>query len=131
MPPADPRMQGFRRHWDVAEVERLLGERTRALAAEEVGVAEAAGRALAADIAADVDVPAFARAAMDGYALRGEETFGASDYAPVRLRVLGTALAGAGFAGRVGPGEAVRIMTGAPLPEGADAVLVAEETTPD
>jgi molybdopterin molybdotransferase len=63
---------------------------------------------------------------MDGWAVRGEDTFGASPYDPVRLRVLGESLPGRPFPGRVGPGEAVRIMTGAPLPDGADAVLMAE-----
>jgi molybdopterin molybdotransferase len=63
---------------------------------------------------------------MDGYAVRGEETFGASDYNPLTFRVIGEALPGRPFAGIVGLGEAVRIMTGAPLPHGADAVVMAE-----
>jgi molybdopterin molybdotransferase len=71
-------------------------------------------------------VPAFDRAAMDGYALRGGETFGAGPYNPLDFTVVGQALPGKPFAGSVGPGQAVRIMTGAPLPEGADAVLQAE-----
>src|SRR5436305_356354 len=64
MPPADPRAQGSSHRRDVAEVERLLDARARALEAEEVALAEAAGRVLAADIAAEVDVPAFPRAAI-------------------------------------------------------------------
>jgi molybdopterin molybdotransferase len=63
---------------------------------------------------------------MDGYAVLGEETFGASDYNPLSFRVIGEALPGRPFSGVVGRGEAVRIMTGAPLPRGADAVVMAE-----
>jgi molybdopterin molybdotransferase len=63
---------------------------------------------------------------MDGYAVRGEDTFGAAEYAPLALRVVGEALPGRPFAGTLGPGEALRIMTGAPLPRGADAVVKAE-----
>jgi molybdopterin molybdotransferase len=71
-------------------------------------------------------VPGFDRAAMDGFALRGEETFGAGPYNPLEFTVVGETLPGRPFAGTVGPGQAVRIMTGAPLPAGADAVLQAE-----
>jgi molybdopterin molybdotransferase len=81
---------------------------------------------LTSDVSADVDVPGFLRSAMDGYAVRGEDTFGASDYGPLRLELLGESLPGRPFDGRVGPGQAVRIMTGAALPEGADAVVMAE-----
>jgi molybdopterin molybdotransferase len=63
---------------------------------------------------------------MDGYAVRGEDSFGASTYNPIAFRVLGEALPGRPFEARVGAGSAVRIMTGAPLPEGADAVVMAE-----
>jgi molybdopterin molybdotransferase len=77
-------------------------------------------------VTAGVAVPGFDRAAMDGYALRGGETFGAGPYNPLEFEVVGTSLPGRPFAGRVGPGQAVRIMTGAPVPDGADAVLPAE-----
>src|SRR5205823_833465 len=75
---------------------------------------------------AEVAVPGFDRAAMDGYALRADETFGAGPYAPLEFRVVGTSLPGRPFTGRLETGQAVRIMTGAPVPEGADAVLQAE-----
>jgi molybdopterin molybdotransferase len=71
-------------------------------------------------------MPGFDRAAMDGYALRGSETFGADQYNPLEFAVVGQALPGRPYAGSVGAGQAVRIMTGAPLPAGADAVLQAE-----
>jgi len=119
-------MRGFAERADVEEVERFLASRTRALAPEPVAVAECAGRVLADDVRAPCAVPRFARAAMDGYALRGEDTFGASDYDPIRFALIGVALPGRAFAGRVERGQAVRIMTGAPLPDGADAVVMAE-----
>jgi len=119
-------MKGFAERADVEEVERFLVEHARALEPEPVPVTECAGRVLAHDVAAPVAVPSFARSAMDGYAVRGEDTFGASDYDPISLRVIGSALPGAPFAGRVAAGEAVRVMTGAPVPEGADAVAMAE-----
>lgn len=93
---------------------------------ETVPLDEAVDRILAADAIAPLDVPAFDRAAMDGYALRGAVTAGASEYNPLALPVLGQALPGQPFAGPVRPDAAVRIMTGAPMPEGLDAVLPAE-----
>jgi molybdopterin molybdotransferase len=123
----DVRMRGFAERADVEEVERFLAAvAPEPLPPESVTLAECAGRVLAAEVRSPVDVPGFARSAMDGYALRGEDTFGASEYTPLELRVLGLSLPGRPFAGRVGPGEAVRIMTGAPLPDGADAVAMAE-----
>jgi molybdopterin molybdotransferase len=119
-------MRGFAARADVEEVERFLAERVRALPPEEVALLDCIGRVLAADVRSAVDVPGFARAAMDGYAVRGRDTFGATDYDPLSLRVIGEVLPGRLFAGAVGPGEAVRIMTGAALPEGADAVAPAE-----
>jgi molybdopterin molybdotransferase len=119
-------MRGFQDRAEVADVLRLIDGRVRPLSAEPVPVAQAWGRVLADDLVADVAVPGFDRAAMDGYAVRGEETFGAGPYNPLELRVLGESMPGRPFAGQVAPGHAVRIMTGAPLPDGADAVLPAE-----
>lgn len=96
------------------------------LPAEEVPLAAAGGRVLARAVAATRDQPPFAVSAMDGYALRG------ADAAPgARLAVIGAVQAGARFAGVVGPGQAVRIFTGAPIPEGADAVLIQEDADRD
>jgi molybdopterin molybdotransferase len=116
-------MRGFRDRAEVEEVLRLLDERVRPLRAEPIPIAQACGRVLAKDVMATVAVPGFDRAAMDGYALRAEETFGAGPYNPLPLHVVGESLPGRPFPGRVLPGHAVRIMTGAPLPDGADAVL--------
>ena len=91
------------------------------LDAEEVPLACAAGRVLAREVAAGRDQPPFAAAAMDGYAVAGSPAPGAL------LQVIGEVAAGHGFAGRVGPGEAVRIFTGAPVPEGATRVIIQED----
>ncbi len=122
----DVRMRGFARCADVEEVEQMLASHTVSLPAESVPVLACTGRVLAADVRSEVDVPGFDRSAMDGYALRGEDSFGASGYGPVALELIGESLPGRPFAGRVEAGQAVRIMTGAPVPDGADAVVMAE-----
>jgi molybdenum cofactor synthesis domain-containing protein len=100
----------------------LVLERTPLLAQEDVYLAEAVGRVLRRDAVSDLDLPPFDRARMDGYAVRSADTRGAAPDHPAKLREIGEASAGAGFDGSVGAGEAVRIMTGAPVPDGADAV---------
>jgi len=122
----DVRMKGFRDRKTVVEVVELLQVRSRPVESEFIR--PAAGRVLVEFIESPVNVPAFARAAMDGYAVRGEDTFGADPNNPVPLAVIGSALPGVAFDGTVGAGQAVRIMTGAPLPAGADAVLPVELT---
>jgi molybdopterin molybdotransferase len=122
----DVRMRGFAERADVEEVERFLEALTTRLPAEAVPIGECAGRVLGADVASPVDVPGFARSAMDGYAVRGEDTFGASGYAPIGLTLIGTSLPGKPAGVTLEAGQAVRIMTGAPIPEGADAVVMAE-----
>jgi len=107
--------------------ERVLSH-FQPLAIEDVSLNEALGRVLAEDAVSREALPAFANSAMDGYALRAEDSAGASAEAPRRLRLAGEAAAGRVYQGRVEPGEAVRILTGAPLPEGADAVLQQELT---
>jgi molybdopterin molybdotransferase len=90
-------------------------------AVEEVALDAAAGRVLAVDVAADRDSPALDRSARDGYAVRAADL-------PGELEVIGEVRAGERFAGAVGPGQAVEIMTGAPVPAGADAVIMVEDT---
>jgi len=119
-------MRGFATRVDVEVVDAFLVEHANALEGESVPLLECVGRVLAEAVDAEVDVPGFARSAMDGYALRGEESFGASAYDAIRLKVVGTSLPGAPFSGELRPGEAVRIMTGAPIPDAADAVVKAE-----
>jgi molybdopterin molybdotransferase len=128
-PPApffDVRMRGFRDRSEVEDGVALLASRLHALGPEAVSLHEAAGRVLAEDIVAKVAVPPFDRSAMDGYALHGEETFGAAPYNPLDLSVVGEAFPARPFASVLEAGQAVRIMTGAALPAGADAVLQAE-----
>jgi molybdopterin molybdotransferase len=125
----DVRMRGFQDRAEVEEVVRLLDERVRPLSAETVAVPHACGRVLAADVIAELAVPGFDRAAMDGYAVRADETFGAGPYNPLEWRVVGESLPGRPFAGEVSPGQAVRIMTGAPVPAGTDAVVPVEVTS--
>ena len=106
----------------VAEALARLFDLVRPLESETVPLAQAAGRVLARPMVATRAQPPFAASAMDGYALR------AADLAPgARLRVIGEAPAGRAFAGTLGVGEAVRIFTGAPVPEGADCVAIQEE----
>lgn len=122
----DVRMRGFRDRTEVDDAMRLLEQRVRALAAEHVNVVDAAGRVLAESVVSAMDVPGFARAAMDGYALRAADTFGASAYNTLRLQIVGESLPARPCSTPVTNGAAVRIMTGAPVPDGADAVLPAE-----
>ncbi len=124
----DVRMRGFARRTPVADALRWIDQQTRPLPAETVSLDKAAGRVLALDATSPVDVPSFARAMMDGFAVRAADTLGATTFRRVPLQVIGTSMPGRAFEGTVGPGQAVRIMTGAPLPAGADAVLPAELT---
>jgi molybdenum cofactor synthesis domain-containing protein len=91
-------------------------------------VGEAVGLVLAEAVTAADDVPPFPNTAMDGYAVRAADVAGATEEAPARLRVIGTLPAGQAPRVPVGPGEALRIMTGAPFPDGADAVAIVEHT---
>src|SRR5262249_43726321 len=116
----DPRMRGFRSRTSVDEVISLIDARVNALPCEPVALCEAAGRVLAAEVVAGTSRPPFDRAAMDGYAVRGEETHGADAYTPAILRLVGVARPGRAFGGTVSPGEAVEIATGAPIPAEAD-----------
>jgi molybdopterin molybdotransferase len=119
-------MRGFQDRTDVADATAILRQRAFPLPGETVPLDRAAGRVLAEAVTSEVAVPPFDRAAMDGYALRGDETFGAGPYNPLEFVVTGEALPGRQCPGTVQAGQAVRIMTGAPLPAGADAVLQAE-----
>jgi molybdopterin molybdotransferase len=95
---------------------------------EMVSVDEAAGRVLAQEIYAPIDQPPFPRSPLDGYALRSTDTEGASRETPVSLKVIDEVFAGGFCQGRVTEGCAVRIMTGAPVPEGADCIIMQEDT---
>lgn len=122
----DVRMRGFPSRTDVDEVLAWVDGLPAPLVGEAVALADAAGRVLAEDVVATVDLPPFARSAMDGWAVRGSDTFGASPSEPLRLKVVGECRTGVAPTVTVGANEAARIRTGAPLPPGADAVLPAE-----
>ena len=124
--PKDVRMRGFARRTTVVDALKWVDEQTARLNKQTVPLAEAAGRVLAEEVTSRVDVPAFDRSMMDGFAVRAADTLGASPYNRLELAVVGESMPGRPFDGEVGPGRAVRIMTGAPLPDGADAVLPVE-----
>jgi molybdopterin molybdotransferase len=108
-------------------VARVMAD-VRPLASERVPLAEAHGRVLAEPVVSPVAIPPWDNSSMDGYAVRGEDVAGACADAPVVLRVLETVAAGGRATRRVGAGEATRIMTGAPVPDGADCVVRVEDT---
>jgi molybdopterin molybdotransferase len=114
----------------VTELESVLAMRRSfpTVAAEAVALIAAAGRVLAEAVGSDVDLPDFRRATMDGYAVQGASTFGASEGNPAYLTLCGTVPMGQHPDFTVGPGEAARIATGGMLPEGADSVIMIEHT---
>jgi len=110
---------------DVEEARRVILASCPELACASLPLAEALGCVTAGRVVAGHDVPSFANSAMDGYAVRAADTAGA----PLTLAVVGTSAAGAAPGLAVGPGQAVRIMTGAVLPAGADAIVMVERTS--
>ncbi len=109
---------------------RLLGAMP-AVRPEKVPVMDAAGRILAESVASPLDLPPFDNSAMDGYAVRAADVATASAERPVALRLIGQVGAGQVFQGRVGVQTCVRLFTGTPLPSGADAVVMQEDTQMD
>jgi molybdopterin molybdotransferase len=124
----DIRTKGFHKRTPVDRALEILLGRIRPLVPEKVPLEGAGGRVLSGDITAGMDSPPFNRSAMDGYAVRGRDTFGASPTNPIYFRILGEVRMGTLPDMRVGEFEAVRIMTGGPMPEGADAVVIFEHT---
>ena len=113
----------------VAQARERILERIAVLDAEPISLRAARGRVLAEDVRSDRDVPPFANSAMDGYAVRAIDVRHASATQPAQLRVLGEIRAGAAPPAAVQPQTALRIMTGAMVPEGSDAVVRVEDTT--
>lgn len=114
----------------LTEARARVVERCPPLAARPVPLAEAVGCVTAAPVVSAVAVPPFANSAMDGFAVRAADTVGATEQRPARVEVVATVAAGGITDLRVEPGQAVRIMTGAPLPAGADAVVLVERSRP-
>lgn len=110
------------------DAQRFVLDRCPRLEPVLVNPGAALGSVLAEDCVATEPMPPFANTAMDGYAVRATDVADASTNRPVRLHVVDTVLAGAPSSRSVGPGEAIRIMTGAPMPDGADAVVMVERT---
>lgn len=108
----------------VNEAIRIVNEQTHELPAEKVALENALGRILAQDVVADSDLPPFDRSQMDGYAIRAVDV----EKTPARLKIVGESAAGRGWHLEMRAGEAVRIMTGAPVPSGADSVQQVELT---
>jgi molybdopterin molybdotransferase len=105
----------------------IVLEKVEPLRVETVPLEQAHNRILAEDVRADINLPPFDRARMDGYAVRSTDV----STAPVSLKLIGEIAAGAEFQGKLGQGEAIKIFTGAPVPEGADAVQKVEVTHSD
>src|ERR1700682_5572124 len=108
----------------ISEAIRVVRQQAAKLGIESAALSDSLGRVLAEDIIADTDLPPFDRAQMDGYAVRAADV----SNTPVRLRIVGESAAGSGWHKEMKAGEAVRIMTGAPVPVGADAVQQVELT---
>ena len=108
----------------VADAIHIVLQQTSLLGTETVPIGEVRGRILGEDVVADSDLPPFDRAQMDGYAVRAADV----EKTPARLRIVGESAAGAGWHHEMNAGEAVRIMTGAPVPQGADSVQQVELT---
>lgn len=119
-------MRGFTERIRLGDALRIVLSNVRQLGNELVPFDQSLGRVLAEDVVSEVDVPPFDRAAVDGYAVRAADTFGASQTNPKKLRVAGEVKMGSAPRLRVGRGQAVKIMTGAQMPGGADAVLMVE-----
>lgn len=105
------------------EARELVLSCVEALDVEQVDILDVIGRVAAADLASDIDIAPFAHSAMDGFALRASQLAAASAESPVELDVIAEIPAGSHYDGSIGDGECVRIMTGAPLPANADAVV--------
>jgi Molybdopterin biosynthesis enzyme len=109
----------------ISKAIELIEQNVPQLGTETVPIGEIVGRILAEDIVADMDLPPFDRSQMDGFAVRAADV----ESAPVELRIVGESSAGNGWHNQMQSGEAVRIMTGAPVPAGADTVQKVELTS--
>ncbi|MEM2908352.1 MAG: molybdopterin molybdotransferase MoeA [Candidatus Hadarchaeales archaeon] len=122
------RMRGFTSYTKLADALEMVLSKIKQLEPEVVPFERALNRALAEDVVSRVDLPPFDRAAVDGYAVRAVDTFGATESKPVKLRVVGSVDVGSATRLEVRRGEAAKVMTGAPMPKGADAVVMVEQT---
>ena len=122
-------MRPFASTISLEEARRRLDAAVRPIArTERVRLEDATGRVAAADVTSAIDVPPFARSAMDGYAVIAADTAGAAPSSPARLRLLDRIYTGEMSTVTIAPGSCAEIATGAPLPAGADAVVMVEDT---
>lgn len=126
----DPRLKGLRKYEYIDEAlsKFLSNINIEVKESEVIAVEDALGRVLAHDIISPLNIPYFNRAAMDGYAVIAEDTFGASYENPIRLKIVGESAPGNPYNGEIRRGEAVKISTGAKMPDGANAVVMVEYT---
>ncbi len=120
----------FRKLVTFDEAKQLIWQtlQPKALGTEEISLLEAYSRVLAENEVSTVDIPPFSRSTVDGYAVKANDTFGADENQPTKLKVIGFAAIGELPSVKVGKGEAVEIVTGAPTPEGSDAAVMVEDT---
>jgi molybdenum cofactor synthesis domain-containing protein len=123
-------MEMFRKLLTLDETKRIIDQhfKPKPLSIEEIPLLESPNRILAQDVIAPLDIPPFNRSTVDGYAVKAEDTFGAEENKPVRLKICGEVNAGEPPKVAVKKGMAAEIVTGAPIPEGADAVAMIEHT---
>jgi putative molybdopterin biosynthesis protein len=121
----------FRKLLSFDEAKQLLEQNffAKPVGVEKVTILEASNRVLARDIIAPLNIPTFSRSVVDGYAVRAADTFGASEDKPVTLRFCGYVVIGESPKVAVKTGLAAEIVTGAPLPDGADSVVMVEYTS--
>ncbi|MEM3597928.1 MAG: molybdopterin molybdotransferase MoeA [Candidatus Hadarchaeum sp.] len=125
------RMRGFSQYTRLSEALKIIFSKIKPLDSESVSLEKGLGRVLAEDVVSEVNVPPFDRSAVDGYAVRASDTFGASVQRPVELRVVGSVEIGFQPKLRLKKGEAAKIMTGAVMPLGSDAAVMVENTKLD
>ena len=122
----DVRMRGFKKRSAVEDIIEWLDQQSIDLPKQTVPIQTATGRVLAHDVSSDINIPAFARSMMDGYAIIASDAQGASSYNQIQLQIISKSMPGKGSTVAVTSGTAIKIMTGAPVPVGANAVLPAE-----
>lgn len=120
----------FRKLLSFDEAKKALNDqiRPKPLGTEQIWLLEAHNRILGQDAVSGLDIPPFSRSTVDGYAVKAEDTFGADENQPIKLKIIGSVAIGELSHLCVGEGEAAEIVTGAPIPEGANAVVMVEDT---
>ena len=125
-------MRPFTSTISLEEARRRLAAAVRPIGrSERVRLEDAAGRVASVSVTSPIDVPSFARSAMDGYAVVAADTTGATRTSPARLRIVDRIYTGQLPGGAISSGRCAEIATGAPVPEGADAVVIVEDTAKD